>query len=235
MEVLRGQVFQLLTDVRSILDASSINCSTDILESAIHRTEVLLQHLNALRDLYPSGEDNVCLVTDVLENLRTVYESLDPSGVGFFDCNFQTPYIFMGTRGRPRLDVPYERLKFLFDHGFSATDIARLLQVSLSTVRRMDEFGMRVRERYSNITDEDLDDLIREVHRTYPNCGYRMMEGHLLTRSIRVQQYRVREAMLRTDLVEVITRGCYAVHRRIYNVPGPNALWHIDGNHKLIR
>ena len=26
-----------------------------------------------------------------------------------------------------------------------------------------------------------------------------------------------------------------ALHRRQYNVPSPNALWHIDGNHKLIR
>lgn len=25
-----------------------------------------------------------------------------------------------------------------------------------------------------------------------------------------------------------------AVQRRKYNVPGPNALWHIDGNHSLI-
>jgi len=25
------------------------------------------------------------------------------------------------------------------------------------------------------------------------------------------------------------------IHRRVYSVPGPNALWHIDGNHRLIR
>ena len=26
-----------------------------------------------------------------------------------------------------------------------------------------------------------------------------------------------------------------ALHRREYKVPSPNALWHIDGNHKLVR
>lgn len=26
-----------------------------------------------------------------------------------------------------------------------------------------------------------------------------------------------------------------ALKRRVYSVPGPNALWHMDGNHKLIR
>ena len=25
------------------------------------------------------------------------------------------------------------------------------------------------------------------------------------------------------------------IHRRVYSVPGPNALWHLDGNHKMIR
>lgn len=30
-------------------------------------------------------------------------------------------------------------------------------------------------------------------------------------------------------------RHLLVTHRRIYNVPGPNALWHIDSNHKLIR
>jgi hypothetical protein len=25
------------------------------------------------------------------------------------------------------------------------------------------------------------------------------------------------------------------IHRRVYSVPSPLALWHIDGNHKLIR
>lgn len=27
----------------------------------------------------------------------------------------------------------------------------------------------------------------------------------------------------------------HVLRRRQYSVPGPNALWHIDGNHKLIR
>ena len=34
-------------------------------------------------------------------------------------------------------------------------------------------------------------------------------------------------------MVQMRTRG--VLHRRKYSVPSPNALWHIDGNHKLIR
>ena len=45
---------------------------------------------------------------------------------------------------------------------------------------------------------------------------------------------RVRLAMLRVDPAAVALRYGATVHRRVYNVRGPNALWHIDGNHKLI-
>ena len=46
---------------------------------------------------------------------------------------------------------------------------------------------------------------------------------------------RVREAMLVTDPNGTIVRFADLVHRRRYHVPCPQALWHIDGNHKLIR
>ncbi|KAG9261339.1 hypothetical protein AMEX_G26352 [Astyanax mexicanus] len=43
--------------------------------------------------------------------------------------------------------------------------------------------------------------------------------------------------MLRTDPQGLLERTLclHTVRRRVYNVPAPNCLWHIDGNHKLIR
>ena len=41
--------------------------------------------------------------------------------------------------------------------------------------------------------------------------------------------------MRRVDPGGVIWRLRRALHRRVYNVTSPNALWHIDGNHRLIR
>lgn len=49
-----------------------------------------------------------------------------------------------------------------------------------------------------------------------------------------VQRARVRESLQRVDPVGRSIRRRYAICRRVYNVHGPNFLWHIDSNHKLI-
>ena len=59
--------------------------------------------------------------------------------------------------------------------------------------------------------------------------------SQLLTRNIRVTHLAVRNAMHRIDPQGVAMRWLQLVPRRSYNVPGPLSLWHIDGNHKLIR
>ena len=43
------------------------------------------------------------------------------------------------------------------------------------------------------------------------------------------------ESLIRIDEAAVAMRWSQVIRRRVYQVPGPNALWHIDGNHKLIR
>ena len=45
----------------------------------------------------------------------------------------------------------------------------------------------------------------------------------------------VRESLARVDPDGIALRWAYTVQRRTCNVNGPNALWHIDGLHALIR
>ena len=40
--------------------------------------------------------------------------------------------------------------------------------------------------------------------------------------------------MSRVDPVGIVFRRTRVINRRIYQVNGPNSLWHIDGHHKLI-
>ena len=49
---------------------------------------------------------------------------------------------------------------------------------------------------------------------------------------ILIQRKRVREAIVR---ISGRQSRPPPIQRRVYSVPGPNALWHLDGNHKLIR
>ena len=45
----------------------------------------------------------------------------------------------------------------------------------------------------------------------------------------------MRESICRVDDIGVKECKKNRLHRRIYNVQGPNNLWHIDTNHKLVR
>ena len=52
---------------------------------------------------------------------------------------------------------------------------------------------------------------------------------------IKVPQRRVCESMQRTDPDGMAMRWLSITARAVYRVSGPLALWHINGNHKLIR
>ena len=75
------------------------------------------------------------------------------------------------TPGRPRLAISREQLESLQGHcRFRWNDIAWMLGVSDRTLRRRrHEFGMRVEGRaFSNISDSELDDFIRQVLEVTP-------------------------------------------------------------------
>lgn len=98
-------------------------------------------------------------------------------------------------------------------------------------------FHVNGKHSYSTIENNELDDLVKSISHEFPNCGYKTMRGHLFSRGIRVQENRVRESLRRTDPEGTAIRALQlrVTHRRVYSVRGPLALWHLDGNHKLIR
>ena len=139
-------------------------------------------------------------------------------------------------RGRPRFDIRKAQLEYLLQMKFSCRKIASLIGVSRSTIRRrMDEYGLSVAALYSDISDHELDRIVSEIKRNFPNCGFRLMEGHLLRRGIRIPQHRVRDCFHRLDPDGVAIRWAATIQRRKYSVASPLSLWHLDGNHKLIR
>jgi len=88
---------------------------------------------------------------------------------------------------------------------------------------------------FSPLSDEELDDFLRSAQQSHPSIGIRMARGLLHSKGHRVQRERIRQSFSRTDPIGVMQRWRDAVRRRRYNVHSPLALWHIDGNHKLIR
>ena len=152
--------------------------------------------------------------------------------------NDTTERIFSGSPGRPKFNISYEQLNFLVERRFTAVQITELLGVSLRTFeRRLRDFGLSIRATYTDVTNGQLDATILEILVTLPNTGYKRMSGYLRTRGFRIQQKRIRESMRRVDPQGTLLRALEmnVIHRRVYSVPSPLALWHIDGNHKLIR
>ena len=60
-----------------------------------------------------------------------------------------------------------------------------------------------------------------------------MTRGHLHSVNVHVQRERIWQSVRRVTGSD--SSPLPAIYRRTYSVPGPNELWHVDGNHKLIR
>ena len=137
--------------------------------------------------------------------------------------------------GRPRLSIGEEQLAYLVEQRFRIQDIANIFGCSNSTIeRRMKEYQISIFNS-STISDVDLDSHVREITNLFPRCGEKTVCGRLRSCDIRVPRQRLRESLHRVDPSGIISRCKGVLHRRKYQVPCPNALWHIDGYDKLIR
>ena len=138
--------------------------------------------------------------------------------------------------GRPKKMISKEQLENLLSFGLPISEIARSLGVSRPTVYTfMKEHGIPYQGRFTNHSEENLRDAVTSVKRDFPNSGEIMVQGHLRAQGINVQRSRIRATIRDVDPQGVIARQRLRIHRRVYSVPCPNYLWHVDGNHKLIR
>ena len=143
-----------------------------------------------------------------------------------------------GKRGRPRKNVDPRVLHEAFQKGrqISTTVLADILGIDRKTLRKQrQELGIETG--YSDISDSDLDDLVREYRQENPTGGRAYVIGHLRAmHSLRIQRQRVSASI---DHIDHLGQGMKKQigkekKRTKYEVPRPNALWHIDGHHKLI-
>ena len=139
--------------------------------------------------------------------------------------------------GRPRVVITRQQIEALREIHFSWSCIARLLGVSERTLeRRRQEFQMPMgRACYSSVADNELDHIISEIIGLSPNAGEILIQGALRHRGLLLQRRRVRESLSRVDPISRLLRRRQLIYRRHYQVRTPNSLWHVDGNHKLIR
>ena len=194
--------------------------------------------VNSLRYLLVRCESLVTIPNEVHILLETVINILSNCSEGSERrAGYQAVKMFTQDRGRPHYIIPKEQLELFLELGFRIPEMATMLGVSVKTVqRRLREYDLSITNTYSNVTNETLDNHVTEILHMFPNCGYRRMRGFLTTRNLRIQEWRVRESMHRVDPEGVLLRTLeiQTTQRRAYNVYSPRALYHMDGNHKLI-
>lgn len=80
---------------------------------------------------------------------------------------------------------------------------------------------------------------MKDIKKDHPDSGLRYLIGSLRNNGLKIQRHRVWRSLQRTDKIGVYLRRRQQqrahLKRRVYSVSRPNALWHIDGHHKLIR
>jgi len=143
-----------------------------------------------------------------------------------------------GKRGQPKKHVDPKILHDAFQKGrrIPTTVLASILGIDRKTLRaRMQE--MDIDSGFDTISDEDLDILVQQYRQENPGGGRAYMIGRLrAAHSLRIQRHRVIDSMNRVDRLGQGLRQHVGrkKQRTRYQVPRPNALWHIDGHHKLI-
>ena len=140
-----------------------------------------------------------------------------------------------GKRGRPRKVISEAFLKEAFKPGrnIGISKLASSLPVHRNTVKNyMLHYGI-ARQPFSTITNTALDALVRGYKDKRPNTGIRYIRGFLFNQGIRVQRERIIASLHRVDDVAGVFRRNTTIKRREYKSSRPNALWHVDGHHKL--
>lgn len=140
-----------------------------------------------------------------------------------------------GKRGRPRKVISEALLREAFKPGrnISVSKLASSLPVHRNTVKNYMLHYKITRHPFSTISNSALDTIIRGYKDNRPNTGIRYIRGFLFNQGIRVQRERIVASLRRVDDVAGVFRRNNTIKRREYKSSRPNALWHVDGHHKL--
>lgn len=127
-------------------------------------------------------------------------------------------------------------LDLLLRANFKRYQIANILGMSIRTLYRLIE-KLRPQLKYGQrLGDAELLPIVQSLSEESGfTMGGRIIHGGIAAMGYHVDLNRVKKALALVDPVGVVVRLNHQIKRRVYKVPGPNALWHLDGNHHLIR
>ena len=122
--------------------------------------------------------------------------------------NIGVTQVRTGRRGRPRYVIDLDNAVQLHNNGSSWESVADALGVSERLLfYRLEKAGIQTaRPSYTDISDDDLDELISAISLNHPLAGGYIVQGHLKERNVNVPIRRVQESLKRVDEVAVLFR-----------------------------
>ena len=235
------EIEEFFRSLQELLVSSLVNnnsMSFDSAEFLSRRLDGYERTLNVLssriHESFPSEEQlllNLNVIVRLVSQQRQHCETL--SFRSLFEEEQQTTShagvrVVRSDVGRPRLDISEDLLETLHTRaGFSWAHIARNINVSERTLRRRRQlFEMSsIEPPFANMDNDSLDQIVREILEVTPRIGFRLVQGALRQRGLRVQRRRILDSLRRVDPVMVTLRGSRSIIRRRYSVPSPNSLW----------
>lgn len=151
-----------------------------ILETLSRHVELFYRHILAS----PDTDDNIFddILTSLGEAVTRIRIIQDNEETRQLVQDMTGAVAVTRGRGRPRFDITQDQLEYLLELNFTSSDIARILCVSLRTIRwRMEEYGIAVCDRYSSVSDAELDEEVARIKQGYPNAGIRLTLGMCVT------------------------------------------------------
>lgn len=208
---------------------------------------------NIPQDEFLVLESNLLDMVQTLEASAHVSNQEQPTIPPLLNVNESNGTSQTGRPGRPKLEINPAILSLAsqntgpsllaqFADCSSRTIRRRLLEAGIATpgqpvfTTHTNEDGSTVSRRSgthlqpTTLTDEQLDHEVRTTLTMFPNFGQQMIAGHLLSRGHRVTRDRIRDSYRRVHGAPA-SFGRRRIQRREYRVPGPNSLWHHDGQH----
>ncbi|CAH3168206.1 unnamed protein product [Porites evermanni] len=209
--------------------------------------EAAVQHLRRLEwalDLTrPFGGDLLELIINQVKQLECKIGEMIETFNGLIplladELRYRAPVTATRSVGRPSFIITKEQLEIMRSYGLSWMDIAKALGVSVSTIWRRRAYFQIRRSRHRGrreITMTELKEIIARIKETAVDAGIIMIEGELSGQGLYASRVAISEALMTLDPIGASLRWRDFTSRVKYNVPGPNSLWHLDGNHKPMR
>lgn len=81
-------------------------------------------------------------------------------------------FFTIGGCGRPSVVIQEDQLRMLYDMNYTAPQMATHFGCSAQLIyKRLYEVGLKLRERYTTVTNTELDEKVQALQTRFPNAG----------------------------------------------------------------